>query len=120
MGVNDFVFFIDPMGGDLALDDGQLVAAASAALGLVVWTLRTPLGQCLVAPELGVNWNLARTATEGVELALARELERALRWVEELGYLTDLKATVTAEGRRLVWVVSFTADGQRVRVRGAT
>lgn len=113
-----FVVFIDPMTGDLALDDGNLVAAASAALGLVVWTLRTPLGECLVDATLGTNWKLARTATAGVELALARELERALRWIEELGYLTDLKATVKAEGRRLAWVVAFTAGGQTINVRG--
>jgi len=66
-----------------------------------------------------VNWKLARTATRGVELTLARELERALRWVEEGGYLTKLKATVTTAGNRLAWAVSFEAEGSAVTLRGA-
>jgi len=115
----DFVLFVDPNTGDLALDDGLPVGAPSAAVGLAVFTLRTPLGECPVDPTLGVNWKLARTAAAGVELALARELERALRWVEEGGYLTKLKAAVTAAGNRLAWAVSFEADGRGVTLRGA-
>jgi hypothetical protein len=117
--VNTFVFAIDPNTGDLALDDGLPVAAPSAAIGLAVFTLRTPLGECPVDPTLGVNWKLARTATVGVELALARELERALRWVEEGGYLAKLKATAAAAGNRLAWAVSFEAEGSAVTLRGA-
>lgn len=41
--MNAFVFAIDPNTGDLALDDRHPVAAPSAAIGLVVFTLRTPL-----------------------------------------------------------------------------
>ncbi len=117
--MTDFVLLVDPNTGELSLDDGLPVAAPSAAIGLVVFTLRTPLGRCPVARDLGVNWELARTAAQGVELALARELERALRWVEEGGWLTALKATVTAAGNRLQWTVRFDADGRSVTLRGA-
>ncbi len=114
----DFVLMLDPNTGDLALEDGLPVGAPTVALGLVVFTLRTQLGQCPVAPDLGVDWNVARTAAQGVELALAREIERALRWVEEGRWLTKLEATVTTAGNRLAWAVSFEADGRGVTLRG--
>ena len=47
---------IDPETGDLLLDDGSLAWAPSAAIGLIVWVLRTPLGKCLADPALGVDW----------------------------------------------------------------
>lgn len=117
-----FTPMLDPSTGDLVLDDGMVVGADSVALGHVLWTLRTPRGACLVAPTFGVDWSLARLDVPGADVALRRELERALRWIVDAGSMTDLAVRVTREGRgRLRWEVSFTpaeAPGTTTEVRG--
>ncbi|MDO9016548.1 MAG: hypothetical protein Q8S73_26575 [Deltaproteobacteria bacterium] len=110
---------IDPGTGDLSLDDGALAWAPSAAIGLVVFVLRTPLGKCLADPEIGVDWRVASTDTADAPQALRREIERALRWVTEGGWITGLAVTVErAAPGRLSYTVAF-HDGTRARtVRG--
>lgn len=112
---------IDPGTGDLSLDDGALAWAVSAAIGLVVFVLRTPLGTCEADPEIGVDWSVARTDTADAPQALTRELERALQWIAEGGWLRDLAVTVTRGlPGRLAYTVAF-HDGTRPRtIRGTT
>lgn len=113
---------IDPATGDATLDDGELEAAPSAALGLALWTLRTPYGACPVCPELGVRWSVAQTNTGGAANALKRELERALRWIEEAGFLANLAVSVTTPApRRIQYEVAFddAETGRRRTLRGA-
>ena len=110
---------IDPETGDLLLDDGSLAWAPSAAIGLIVWVLRTPLGKCLADPALGVDWTKASTDTADAPQALQRELERALRWIGEGGWARDLAVTVErgAPGR-IAYTIAF-HDGTRPRrIRG--
>jgi len=117
--VSDFTFDIDPATGDFLLDDGHPKAAASVALGLVVWTLRTPLGTCPSAPDLGVDWASARVDRPGATVTLKRELERALGWIVEGGHMTGLEVTVDSPARgRLQYEIAFDAEGQTQRVRG--
>lgn len=115
----DFTFDIDPATGDFNLDDGHPKAASSVALGLVVWTLRTPLGTCLVAPDVGVDWSSAKVDRPGATVTLKRELERALAWIVEAGHMTGLEVTVDSPSRgRLRYEIAFDAEGQTQRVRG--
>lgn len=116
---------IDPATGDITLDDGELAWAPSGAIGAVVFTLRTPLGLCLAAPDDGVDWGVARTDTADAPQALRRELERALRPHADGGLLFDLAVTVErAATGRLRWVVAFRdgagADATTRTVRGTT
>lgn len=112
---------IDPADGSLALDDGDLAWADSAAIGCVVFTLRTQRGTCLVDPALGTDWRVATTDTLGAPQALREELKRALRWVAEAGFLTDLTVTVDRMSPRgISWVVAFQAQGRPRRVSGST
>ena len=112
---------IDPATGDLSLDDGALAWAPSSPVGLVVWVLRTPLGSCAADPSIGVDWSKARLDTEDAPQALRAELERAVQWVAEGGWIRDL--AVTAERlppRGLAYVIAF-HDGTRPRtLRGTT
>ncbi len=117
--MTDFTFDIDPATGDFLLDDGHPKAAASVALGLVVWTLRTPVGTCLAAPTRGVDWSAAKVDRPGATVTLRRELERALGWIAEAGYLSGLAVTVDSPARgRLRYEIAFDAEGQSQRVRG--
>lgn len=115
-----FTFDIDPARGDPVVDDGHLAAAPSAAVGLVVWTLRTPLGQCPAEPDLGVDWSVAKTDREGATVSLQKELTRALQWIVEAGFMSALEVTVTrpAPGR-IQYVIAFTAEGEPYRLRGS-
>ena len=115
-----FTPFVDPSAGDLALDDGHLAPAASAAVGLVVWTLRTEYGTCPAAPEVGVRWKAARVEREGATVTLQKELLRALQWIADLGYLTNLAVAVTSPApRRLHYEIAFDPpDGARTTIRG--
>ena len=104
---------IDPANGDLVLDDGDLAWAASAALGCVVFTLRTQLGTCLLDTEIGTDWKVARADTADAPKALQREIERALRWVVDAGLLVDLVVTVERKPPRgLAWKVAFRPVGE--------
>lgn len=120
--MNDlFTPAIDPASGDLSLDDGDLAAAESVAIGLVVWTLRTPLGSCPVAPDLGVRWSVAQTDVAGAPMALQKELARALLWIVEGGWVKNLDVTVTRTAAgRLAYVIAFDpTDGTTRRtIRG--
>lgn len=118
--MNDFVPAIDPAAGDLELDDGHLAGAESVAVGLAVWTLRTPLGRCAVASDLGVDWSAAQVQVEGATLKLQKELERALRWIVEGGWMKNLVVNVTSPGRgRLRYEIAFDpSDGARRTIRG--
>lgn len=117
--MTDFTFDIDPATGDFLLDDGHPKAAASVAVGLVVWTLRTPRGSCPAAPELGVDWSSAKTDREGAPVTLRRALERALGWIAEAGYLSGLAVTVErVSAGRLRYEVAFDAEGRSQRLRG--
>jgi hypothetical protein len=115
-----FTFNLDPTTRSLTLDDGQLAASPSEAVGLVVWTLCTPYGHCLVCPDLGVRWEVAKTDREGAPLALEKELVRAMQWIADLQLLRALTVTVTRLARgRLQYAIAFDApDGGRTTVRG--
>lgn len=118
--MRDLTFDLDPSTGDLGLDDGQLAVAPSVAVGLVVWTLRTPYGQCPSSPELGVRWELAKVNTSGATVALQKELLRALQWIVDLQFLANLVVTVTSPARgRLRYEIAFDPpEGGRTTIRG--
>jgi phage gp46-like protein len=111
---------IDPTTRSLTLDDGQLAAAPSEAVGLVVWTLCTPYGTCPAAPDLGVRWDAAKTAVQGATVTLQKELVRALQWVVDLGFLRNFAVTVTspASGRLRYEIAFDPPEGGRTTLRG--
>lgn len=111
---------LDPASGNLALDDGDVAWADSAAIGCVVFTLRTQHGTCGVDPDMGVDWRAASTDTLGAPQTLRREIERALRWIAEAGLLTGLAVTCDRMAPRGIgYVVSFTANGRTRTARGS-
>lgn len=116
----DVTWNLDPQTGGLTLDDGQLAAAPSVAVGLVVWTLRTPYGHCPVCPDVGVRWDVAKTEREGAPRALEKELVRALQWIVDLQLLRNLTVTVTSPARgRLRYEIAFDPpEGGRTTIRG--
>lgn len=115
----DFTPAIDLAIGDLSLDDGELAAAPSEAMGLVVWTLRTEKGTCLVSPDLGVPWKSLRKNTDGAPNTLRQALLAALRWIEEGGYLTDLSVRTERTATNAIrYEIRFTAEGRAERVAG--
>jgi hypothetical protein len=111
---------LDPQTGDLTLDDGHPAPPPSEAVGLVVWTLRTVYGTCPAARDLGVRWSVAQTDVVGAPKALEKELTRAMQWIADLGFLTELAVTVTRTGRgRLQYEIAFDPpDGARTTIRG--
>lgn len=112
---------IDPQTGALSLGDGALAWAPSAAIGLVVWTLRTPLGACLADPALGVDWTSARTDTADAPQTLRREIERALRWLVDAGFLTELVVDCQRQPPRgLVYAITFRDGAETRTLRGTT
>ncbi len=112
---------IDPATGDLSLDDGSLAWSESAPIGLVVWTLRTPLGTCAADPSLGTDWRAARTDTADAPQALAAELERALQWIVAGGWITDLATSAERMAPRGIRYTIAFHDGTRPRtIRGTT
>lgn len=117
--MNGFTPSIDPEVRDLALEDGAIAAAASEAMGLVVWTLGTEKGSCLVAPDLGVPWKSLRKNVSGAAATAREAILAALRWIEEAGHLTELAVTVsTPATNRLRYTVSFKAEGRAQSVSG--
>lgn len=111
---------LDPASGNLALDDGDVAWADSAAIGCVVFTLRTQLGTCGVDPDLGVDWRVASVDTVGAPKTLEREIDRALRWIAEAGLLTGLVVTCDRLAPRGIgYVVTFTANGRARTARGS-
>ncbi len=116
----DYTPAIDARSGVLVVEDGQLVGASSVAMGLLVWTLRTTLGRCPVAPDLGVDWSKAQVNTTGAGVALQKELERAVQWIVDGGWMRNVTVTVTAIDTRLTYEIAFEPpDGaERRRVRG--
>lgn len=120
--MTDLVLTLDPATGDLALDDGSPAPSQGIAVDFVVWTLRTPLGRCVVAPDHGVDWNVAQVDVAGAPVKLKNELERALRWIVEGGWMLDLVVTVTRAARRLAYTIAFNPaeGGERRTIRGTT
>ena len=119
MALDDFTPEIDLTTGDLPLADGELAPAASVALGLVVWVLRTERGSCLVAPDLGVPWRTIRKATDTAPAATRDAILAALRWIEEAGYLTKLSVRVERTATNaLRYEVRFEAEGRSENVPG--
>lgn len=117
----DFTPAIDPATGDLSIDDGSPAAAPSVAIGLIVFTLRTPLGSCPAAPWLGVDWSVAQVDVPGATVTLQNELTRALGWVVDGGWMRNLTVAVTRTGRgRLAYEIAFDPPegGARRTIRG--
>lgn len=119
MALDDLTPEIDLATGDLPLTDGELTNASSVALGLVVWTLRTERGTCLVAPDLGVPWRSLRKNTDSAPAAMREAILAALRWIEEAGHLTKLSVRVErTASNALRYEVRFEAEGRSESVPG--
>lgn len=100
-----------PISGEVIFDPatGLWPAASSPALEVVLFTLRTPRGQALAAPHIGVDWQSINKVSANAAALTEQVITAGLQLYVSQGLIADLKvrAEVSADGGAIRYAVTF-------------
>lgn len=100
----------DPATGAPRFDQntGSFTESDSPAREVVLMTLRTQKGLCLVDPDLGVDWRALRKVTTNLAATARDAITASLTRYVRTGVIADLAVETELRGALLVFRVTFT------------
>lgn len=110
---------VDPLTGDYVFEHDEYVPAVPL-VAVAINVLRTPKGQCLTDPELGVDYDGVGSMDSGFEPRMVQALTAGFARYVASGLMTDFRAAAQRILRTALVDVAFVdpRSGFRFQFRG--